>query len=116
EAHGDLWEQELHRRLHMLRRYNLALEDRIAGRWGLENRVPFLGNGVAAVCWSIPRQGRSELLSRKAMLRALAEDVLPPRVARRHKVPFFHGPAAGAPFPHLSRPLLHPRPPPSPPL
>lgn len=103
---SDMWEQELHRRLHILRRYNLWLEDRIAARFGLENRVPFLGNEVLDVVWSIPRVLQSDLLSNKEILRRIATGRLPDRILRREKVPFFHGQSAGYTFSYLSEVLF----------
>jgi asparagine synthase (glutamine-hydrolysing) len=103
---SDLWEQELHRRLHILRRYNLWLEDRIAARFGIENRVPFLGNKVLDLTWSIPRVLQKPLLSNKEILRRIATELLPEQIVKRVKIPFFHGRSAGSTFRYLSEVLF----------
>ena len=97
-SRADPWEQELHRRLAMLRRYNLPLEDRLAARVGLENRVPFLGNDVVDLLWAVPASLRAELLAEKAILRHAAVGLLPPAIISRPKVPFFHGASSGSTF------------------
>jgi asparagine synthase (glutamine-hydrolysing) len=102
----DPWEQELHRRVGMLRRYNLLLDDRVGGGHGLENRVPFLGNAVVGWAWAVPPEAREALLTDKEILRRLADQVLLPAIARRPKVAFFHGESAGATFRYLTAVLL----------
>ncbi len=100
--YADQWEQELHRRLRTLQKHNLWLEDRLSGRLGIENRVPFLGQEVTKVAWSLPRTLQTELLTNKKILREVATGFLPASIVQRPKVPFFHGHCAGASFAYVT--------------
>jgi asparagine synthase (glutamine-hydrolysing) len=106
EDTDDLWERELHRRVTRLNGYNLWLEDRLAARHGVESRVPFLGESVLGVVWSVPRELQEALLWDKFILRSWAGKYVPSMVARRPKQPFYHGRGASAAYRVLTTSLF----------
>jgi asparagine synthase (glutamine-hydrolysing) len=71
--------------------YNCWHEDRTAGGNGIEARVPFLDHRLVELAASVPPERRERLLWDKRMVREAVRDVLPPVLAEREKVPFFHG-------------------------
>ena len=71
--------------------YNCWHEDRTAGGNGIEARVPFLDHRLVELSASVPPERRERLLWDKRIVREAVRDVLPPVLAEREKVPFFHG-------------------------
>lgn len=71
--------------------YNCWHEDRTAGGNGIEARVPFLDHRLVELAASVPPERRERLLWDKRIVRDAVRDILPPVLAEREKVPFFHG-------------------------
>jgi asparagine synthase (glutamine-hydrolysing) len=71
--------------------YNCWHEDRTAAGNGVEARVPFLDHRIVELLATIPSPRRASLLWDKRILRRAVHHLLPPAVAQREKVPFYHG-------------------------
>ena len=71
--------------------YNCWHEDRTAAGNGVEARVPFLDHRIVELLATIPPPQRASLLWDKRILRRAVQHLLPPAVAQREKVPFYHG-------------------------
>lgn len=88
----DAYRQYLLSEHRKVQQYNVWHEDRTAAGSGVEARVPFLDHRVVEISASVPPRLRQELLWDKEILRRAVADLLPERIVRRPKVPFFYGP------------------------
>jgi asparagine synthase (glutamine-hydrolysing) len=73
----------------LLEPYLLATQgDRMAMAHGVEGRYPFLDHRVFAASVGLPPEQKLDGLDDKVALRRLADEVLPPSIARRPKQPY----------------------------
>jgi asparagine synthase (glutamine-hydrolysing) len=89
-----------------IQQYNCWNEDRTAAGSGVEARVPFLDHRIVELVASIPPDRRQALFWDKRILRDAMGHLLPPDIAERQKVAFYHGQAEGQTFRVFAEMLL----------
>jgi len=81
--------RDMYRRL--LQMYQLWHEDRTSSAHGIEARVPFLDHRIVELTYSVPVELHHDLFWDKTILREAMKGIVPDKLCRRPKMPFFFG-------------------------
>jgi len=77
-------------RVQVLQSFNLWHEDRTSSIQSVESRVPFLDHRLVEFLVSIPGTFHKDFFWDKNIIREVAQRWIPPELARRKKIGFFH--------------------------